>query len=210
MIRFESGRDRVWESTRGSGNHTIPVGHVEGRTRHFRWESTLDPSAHERFVGVLISSTLFSSFAFLWFRSVVWFSGFSIRRPFTCFPLFSVRLVWLIFIEMIKNNNFLDNFHRFGYVRYYYFSNKISFMRVVVSFFFCILCRNWTIIYIIINFITFLFSWSLFVASNLIVSLVSLLDIVWFSFFSIVWNSFFSGSYFVFFYFYEQIRFFLS
>lgn len=36
MIRFESGRDRVWESTRGSGNHTIPVGHVEGRTRHFR------------------------------------------------------------------------------------------------------------------------------------------------------------------------------
>ena len=36
MIRFESGRDRVWESTRESGNHTIPVGHVEGRTRHFR------------------------------------------------------------------------------------------------------------------------------------------------------------------------------
>lgn len=210
MIRFESGRDRVWESTRGSGNHTIPVGHVEGRTRHFRWESTLDPSAHERFVGVLISSTLFSSFAFLWFRSVVWFSGFSIRRPFTCFPLFSVRLVWLIFIEMIKNNNFLDNFLGLNTWDIIIFQIKYLLCELWYRFFFCILCRNWTIIYIIINFITFLFSWSLFVASNLIVSLVSLLDIVWFSFFSIFWDSFFSGSYFVFFYFYEQIRFFLS
>lgn len=96
MIRFESGRDRVWESTRGSGNHTIPVGHVEGGTRHFRWESTLDPSAHERFVGMLISSTPFSSLTRSYDAALIFRSGFSIR--FTCFHLFSVRLVWLIFI----------------------------------------------------------------------------------------------------------------
>lgn len=149
MIRFESGRDRVWESTRGSGNHTIPVGHVEGGTRHFRWESTLDPSAHERFVGMLISSTPFSSLTRSYDAALIlWFFD-----PFhlfsSIFGTLGLAHFHLELIEMINNNNFLDNW--FGYVRYYFFSNKISFMGVV------------TIIYIIINFITFLFRWSLFV-----------------------------------------------
>lgn len=130
--------------------------------------------------GMLISSTPFSSFTRS-YDSALSSQVFSIRRRFTCFPLFPVCLAFFIFtrnwskwLKKENNNNFADNFLDLDTWDVIIFQVKYLLFASCDIVFFCtapLLCRNifsgYQHDYLYYHkFHNFSFSWSLFVASN--------------------------------------------
>lgn len=127
--------------------------------------------------GMLISSTPFSSLTRS-YDSALSSQVFSIRRRFTCFPLFPVRLAFFIFtrnwskwLKKENNNNFADNFLDLDTWDVIIFQVKYLLFASCDIVLFCILCRNifsgYQHDYLYYHkFHNFSFSWSLFVASN--------------------------------------------